>query len=297
MKGKNLTIPLAITVLVLLGLVIYLWFLSSNLKEEFSVLEKGYLAESQRAEEVRIELQNKLSETTEENSILLEALTREQDKNSEFEDQIREIAGTVGFLEKLATTDPELLQKYSKVYFLNEHYVPPKLSEIDEEYIYSSVNDLMIHAQVAPFLDDLLEEGDDDNIDLQVVSAFRSFGTQASLKSHYTVTYGAGTANQFSADQGYSEHQLGTTVDFTTSAEGTPFTSFEGTEAYKWLRDNAHRYGFVLSYPPNNSYYQFEPWHWRFVGKDLARDLHRDNEYFYDLNQRTIDEYLADIFD
>lgn len=296
MKSKNLTIPLAVVVLVLLGLVIYLWFFSSNLREEFNILEKEYLAESQRAEKIQTELQNKLSEVTAENSILLEALTREQDKNSEFEDQIREIAGTVGFLEKLATTDPELLQKYSKVYFLNEHYVPPKLSRIDEDYLYSSANDLTIHAQVEPFLDDLLEEAEDDGIDLQIVSAFRSFGTQASLKSHYTVTYGSG-ANQFSADQGYSEHQLGTTVDFTTPAESAPFTGFEKTEAYEWLKDNAHRYGFVMSYPPNNAYYQFEPWHWRFVGKDLARDLHRDNEYFYDLDQRTIDEYLADIFE
>jgi D-alanyl-D-alanine carboxypeptidase len=111
------------------------------------------------------------------------------------------------------------------------------------------------------------------------------------------VTYGAGTANQFSADQGYSEHQLGTTVDFTTSSVGATFSGFEDTESYRWLRDEAHRYGFVLSYPPNNSYYQFEPWHWRFVGVDLAQDLHQDDTYFYDLDQREINEYLITLFD
>ena len=108
--------------------------------------------------------------------------------------------------------------------------------------------------------------------------------------------YGSG-ANKFSADQGYSEHQLGTTVDFTTPDIGAGFSKFETTAAYTWLTDNAYKYGFALSYPKNNAYYQFEPWHWRFVGVELATKLHNDNMYFYDLNQRIIDTYLVYIFD
>jgi len=60
---------------------------------------------------------------------------------------------------------------------------------------------------------------------------------------------------------------------------------------------NAHKYGFTLSYPEGNQYYVFEPWHWRFVGEDLARDLKRDERHFYDLDQRAIDGYLLEIFD
>jgi D-alanyl-D-alanine carboxypeptidase len=86
------------------------------------------------------------------------------------------------------------------------------------------------------------------------------------LKSQYRVTYGAGTANSFSADQGYSEHQLGTTVDFTTPKVGGTLTGFDKTDSYKWLQNNAYKYGFILSYPSSNGYYIFEPWHWRFVG-------------------------------
>jgi len=143
---------------------------------------------------------------------------------------------------------------------------------------------------------DLLEEAEDDKIDIKVISAFRSFNEQEQLKGAYTVTYGSG-ANLFSADQGYSEHQLGTTIDFTNSQVGGTFSGFAQTETYEWLQDNAHRWGFTLSYPENNQYYQFEPWHWRFVGKDLADDLHDDNEYFYDLSQRDIDKYIAELFD
>ncbi len=105
-----------------------------------------------------------------------------------------------------------------------------------------------------------------------------------------------GTSNQFSADQGYSEHQLGTTLDFTTPIVGALLTGFETTPAYKWLVDNAHKFGFTLSYSENNKYYEYEPWHWRFVGVDLANKLHRENKYFYDLEQREIYNYLLVLF-
>jgi D-alanyl-D-alanine carboxypeptidase len=111
------------------------------------------------------------------------------------------------------------------------------------------------------------------------------------------VTYGSG-ANAFSADQGYSEHQLGTTFDFTTEGIGGGLvTSFENTPAFAWLKDNAHKYGFTLSYPKDNAYYVYEPWHWRFVGEDLAEDLHEAGKTFYDWDQREIDKYLIKIFD
>ena len=113
------------------------------------------------------------------------------------------------------------------------------------------------------------------------------------------MTYGSGTANQFSADQGYSEHQLGTTLDFTTPVIKGALLSFAKTTAYTWMNDNAYKYGFVISYPKQNTYYEYEPWHWRFVGRELATYLHNiDNGgYFYQLDQRFIDTYLVKIFD
>lgn len=243
------------------------------------------------------ELQARFSEKEEENRVLSEALYSEQQKNEDLEDMVDDIADTVGMLEKLSKIDPELLQKYSKVYFLNEHYAPSAFAEIDAEYRFPESEEMHIHKRVWPFLEDLLEEAEDDKIDLRVASAFRSFNEQSSLKSNYSVTYGAGSANRFSADQGYSEHQLGTTVDFTTMSLNGRLEGFNATPAYAWLLANAHKYGFVLSYPENNAYYIFEPWHWRFVGVDLARDLRRKKMGFYDMDQRDIDEYLISIFD
>lgn len=234
-----------------------------------------------------------LQATTEELRTVLDA---EQKKNGTFESQIRAISGTVGSLDKLAKTDPELLQKYSRVFFLNEHYVPPALVTLDASYRYPEEKVLQIHAQVAPHLTDLFEAARKDGVDLYAASAYRSFASQGQLKSSYTVQYGTG-ANAFSADQGYSEHQLGTTLDFTTKKSGGSFLGFEASPAYTWLTKNAYRYGFVLSYPKDNTYYVYEPWHWRYVGIPLASRLQADKEYFYDLSQRDIDTYLISIFD
>jgi len=143
----------------------------------------------------------------------------------------------------------------------------------------------------------LMDEARDDDLNLLVQSAYRSFGTQSTLKATYTVSYGSTAANRFSADQGYSEHQLGTTVDFTTGVSGGALEGFDKTPEYVWLLENAHKYGFILSYPAGNTFYKFEPWHWRFVGVSLARKLHNNETNFYDADQRLIDSYLVKIFD
>lgn len=231
-----------------------------------------------------------------ENSQLANELEAEKYKNSLFSGQIQEIASTVGNLDKLSKTDKELLQKYSKVYFLNEHYVPESLAEINKDFLHEPARNFYFHSKAYPFLETMLKDAKEAGVDLKIISAYRSFAEQTSLKNQYSVTYGSG-ANKFSADQGYSEHQLGTTLDFTTSKTGSNFNAFDSTESYKWLIDNAYKYGFILSYPDGNEYYQYEPWHWRFVGKALAFRLHEEKERFYDLKQSQIDPYLLKIFD
>jgi LAS superfamily LD-carboxypeptidase LdcB len=216
---------------------------------------------------------------------------------SRLEQKVGNVAGTVTTLEKLSKTDPQLLAKYSKVFFLNENYAPARLTEIPETYKYSSGKAVSIHSDVWPHLQALLDGVKRDGINLFVSSGYRSFAEQKALKGDYKVTYGAGTANQFSADQGYSEHQLGTALDFITTGLGGELDGFDLTPAYQWLLANAYRYGFILSYPKNNGYYVFEPWHWRFVGVKLATDLHAQGKNFYDLDQRKIDEYLVYIFE
>ncbi len=295
MERTTLYVSIGIAVVAVLALIsggYGLYSLSNELKAT-----RSELASTTESKDTRIkELETNLVARTDEGVALAARLRAEQMKNGTFETQLSTLSGTIGTLEKLAKTDSELLAKYSKVYFLNENYLPPKLSAIDEAFVSQKGRALEMNAEVEPFLSDLLKEAKDDGVDLLVASAYRSFGAQGALKSSYKVTFGAG-ANSFSADQGYSEHQLGTTVDFTTAKIGGGLAGFDGTPAFAWLNENAYKYGFILSYPKGNTYYQYEPWHWRFVGRDLAKDLREDKKRFYDLDQREIDEYLVSLFD
>ncbi|MDB5254283.1 MAG: peptidase and DD-carboxypeptidase VanY/endolysin [Parcubacteria group bacterium] len=238
-----------------------------------------------------------LVEAQNNNLDLLAKLEGELSRNNAFEQQLNSISSTVGLLDKLSKTDKELLQKYSKVYFLNENFVPSALSDIDASNLFRKDKPEKIHTSVLPYLNRLLAAASQESIPISVLSAYRSFGTQTTLKAAYKVTYGAGTANKFSADQGYSEHQLGSALDFTTPTAGVTLTNFDKTSAYDWLTKNAYKYGFILSYPKGNTFYQYEPWHWRFVGVELATKLHADNLSFYNMDQREINKYLVKIFD
>lgn len=264
---------------------------------QYRVLQDAH-ASSTATYEIKVAtLEEALAHASSTNADLGENLMSERERNDRFASEIGDISGTVKQLDKLAKTDPELLAKYSKVYFLNENYAPPRLATIPKAFSYDESRTYEFHADVIDHLTDMLEDAKEDGVDLFVVSAYRSFTTQSSLKNGYRVTYGSG-ANAFSADQGYSEHQLGTTLDLTTTGIGGTLTgAFDKTEAFAWLQKNAYKYGFILSYPAENAYYVYEPWHWRFVGTELANDLRKDKKSFYDLDQREIDAYLANIFD
>lgn len=110
-----------------------------------------------------------------------------------------------------------------------------------------------------------------------VTSSYRSYQTQESLFNYWVQQLGLEEALRVSAQPGHSEHQLGTTVDLTSPEVNWQLTeAFANTGGYDWLVSHAWRYGFVLSYPPGTEHitgYQFEPWHWRWVGKEVAAEM------------------------
>jgi D-alanyl-D-alanine carboxypeptidase len=197
------------------------------------------------------------------------------------EQQVNKLTNSVGQISDYVNTDPEILKKYSRIYFLNENYKPAQLATIPNKYYFNKHKVMLLNANVLPYFENMTQSAQNANIQLEVISAYRSFGEQSSLKGQYVKTYGQNKADQFSADQGYSEHQLGTTLDLTTKDLGANFDKFDTTNAYRWMQNNAYKYGFILSYPKGNDYYEYEPWHWRFVGIALATDLHQAGEYFY----------------
>ena len=241
-------------------------------------------------------LTDELFTTKAENMITSQKLAQEVARSSDLETKVSTMTNTVDTLTKLSETDKELLQKYSRVYFLNENYLPADLTTIASEFTLQPSRTYKILTRVNPYLQSMLIGARDDGYSLLELSGYRSFGEQAALKTNYKVTYGIGS-NKFSADQGYSEHQLATAVDLTTKELGGTTLAFARTPAYAWLSANAYRYGFVLSYPSGNTFYQYEPWHWRFVGVELATKLHNENKNFYEIPQREIDTFLLHLFD
>jgi D-alanyl-D-alanine carboxypeptidase len=241
------------------------------------------------------ELKKELKKARDENDDLEDDLEDEKERNDKLENQVETVTETVGDLKNTVSTEPEILKKYSRVFFLSENYKPANLEQISDEYLAPDDDSLTVDERVAGYLEDLLEAANDDGVELHVTSAYRPFSAQHRLNDRYVRTFGEG-ANTFSAEQGYSEHQLGTAVDFATPENNYTLEGFAQTASYEWLKQNAHEYGFILSYPKGNEFYQFEPWHWRFVGEALAEDLDESGQYFYDLSQREIDEYRDEVF-
>lgn len=112
---------------------------------------------------------------------------------------------------------------------------------------------------------------------LAVRSSYRSYDYQKSLFAYYVRANGYAQAVKFSARAGHSEHQLGTTVDFTTAPSVPLRTTFGESPSGKWLARNGWKFGFIMSYPKGKkkaSCYGYEPWHWRYFGRELARKIH-----------------------
>ncbi len=113
---------------------------------------------------------------------------------------------------------------------------------------------------------------------IEVVSGFRSYEQQKTTFDYWVSVGGYEQALHTSARPGHSEHQLGTTLDFTSAGAGAPWEmgDWATTPAGAWMAQNAWRYGFLMSYPAgrfSETGYDYEPWHYRYVGRELAAQI------------------------
>ena len=109
---------------------------------------------------------------------------------------------------------------------------------------------------------------------LAVQSAYRSYANQKATFDYWVRVDGARPRSR-RARAGHSEHQLGTTLDFRSYGGSAPwnYSDWATTKAGAWLKANAWKYGFIMSYPKGKSAvtcYAYEPWHYRYVGRDVA---------------------------
>jgi len=224
--------------------------------------------------------------------------------------------------EAVLTTNlsPAYLILANKENMLGAEYVPAPLVKLTCTTLGGKAVELEDRAARALYamLSEMYAQG---VTDIMVTSGYRSYSYQVSLNSHYlSIESGSITADaykhfgstyikenyldkglsalspadaeavvrSYSAEPGKSEHQTGLCVDFITSTMSALDTSFEKTAAFSWLKENAYKFGFILRYPDGKESvtgYTYEPWHYRFVGREAATDI-----YFADL---TLEEYLS----
>jgi D-alanyl-D-alanine carboxypeptidase len=150
---------------------------------------------------------------------------------------------------------------------LPDGYVPPDLVSL-AAFAIPERGGGSLRRIVVPDLQAMIAAAREDGVDLWVSSGYRSYATQVSTYGYFARARGIEWADTRSARPGHSQHQLGTAIDFNTPAQ------FSATPAGQWLSARAHEFGFVFPYTPASSArtgYVPEPWHVRWVGRDLAQ--------------------------
>ncbi|MCD9023994.1 D-alanyl-D-alanine carboxypeptidase family protein [Cohnella silvisoli] len=150
--------------------------------------------------------------------------------------------------------------------------------------------------EAAKALEALFDAAKDDGIKLKAVSGYRSYATQKAIFKSNADTKGEEVANRTSARPGQSEHQTGLAMDVSSASVGYALEqSFGDTKEGKWLAKHAADHGFIIRFLKGKESitgYSYEPWHVRYVGKELAKDITKKKvtlEQYFDALSATMD--------
>lgn len=177
----------------------------------------------------------------------------------------------------------------NKHFFLLKSYYPKNLVNVNTRnitYIKRPNEEMYLQKEALENFDKLYQEAKNEGFELVIFSGFRPYHKQQEL---YYETFGMD--NSISAKPGHSEHQTGLAIDVSTLKHGLT-DYFSLSQEYLWLEKNAHRFGYILRYPKDKEHitgYQFEPWHFRYVGVEHAKIIYEQN--------LTLEEYLFKTFE
>ena len=190
-------------------------------------------------------------------------------KIDEYEDFIKDL-NLLLQEEKKSVDDISLFYLVDKKHFLSSDYVPKNLIPLKENSLYKiSKKNLSLRKEAEEALKELSRSALNDGISLTVSSTYRSYEYQDSLFSYWVKVDGLEEAERESARPGTSQHQAGCAIDF-----GNIEDSFINTKEGIWLSENAHKYGWSLSFPKGYedvTGYRWECWHYRYLGKTFLQ--------------------------
>ena len=167
-----------------------------------------------------------------------------------------------------------LVNKYN---YLEENYTPENVKPISPMYAYDENN---APEEVMEHYKEMFYAAKNDGMDLIISSSYRSYKEQKETYDFYEQIKGDDVKN-YASLPGFSEHQTGLAFDILTT--GVMTDDFDKTDEFKWLMDNSYKYGFILRYPKDKEYitkFDYESWHFRYVGIDAAKVIHDENITF-----------------
>lgn len=145
----------------------------------------------------------------------------------------------------------------------------------------------LLRADATNALNKLIDSARSNGLQLYIISGYRSYATQQAVYNSYAAKDGQAAADTYSARPGTSEHQTGWAADLGNGTCDLEIC-FKNTPAGTWLASHAHEFGFIIRYPEGKQTitgYQYEPWHIRYVGPELAAELHK--------TAQTMEEFFA----
>jgi D-alanyl-D-alanine carboxypeptidase len=185
-----------------------------------------------------------------------------------------------GFNKSLYATDiaSSLWVVVNKGRALPADYVPAKLVVPKMPLrLNASSPGMFVRSDTAAALEAMATQASKDGINLMLTSGYRSYVDQATVHENYAQTQSVAAADSFSARAGHSEHQTGLAADLEPTSQSCELDQcFDSTLEGKWLAANCYKYGFIIRYQKDTTSftgYEYEPWHIRYVGKDLAAQL------------------------
>ncbi|WP_316569904.1 M15 family metallopeptidase [Neobacillus sp. YIM B06451] len=171
----------------------------------------------------------------------------------------------------------------NKEFSLPVEYRPDDMVKPDIPFSFGEqdLEKSLIREEAARAIEAMFRQAKEENIEIYAVSGFRSYDRQNDLFDAEVRKVGVDSATQAVALPGQSEHQTGLTMDIAAKSTDLNLTEeFGETIEGKWLAANAHKFGFILRYPKGKesiTQYQYEPWHFRYVGVEAATTMYENN--------------------
>ncbi|PAF17631.1 hypothetical protein CHH51_11250 [Terribacillus saccharophilus] len=195
-----------------------------------------------------------------------------------------EAEDVVGSIEKPVTVDnPDSIEVVvNKTRKFPDGWQPKDLVEPDVPFYFSEhLEKRKMRKEAAEALEDLFAASQKDGMELVAASGYRSEERQKEIYENNVATQGQEETDKVSSRPGRSEHQTGLAIDLTSAEMALALEeTFIKTDEGKWLAEHAHEYGYIIRYPEGKSDitgYSYEPWHIRYVGKDLAKQIYEEN--------------------